>query len=174
MRAHPSPNAWAARIKHLARKYQGLREAKTAERALKSRWLWSIGTSFRGGRLKQGRTFVAQHLLGGGFGMPVVVAVHHLKNFDEWFKLFKSNFPPKVGRWRVFRGSEDRNRVHVVAELTASEVKDVKDFIQSKHMEEVFKQVNDMSTTPIKFIWLEELSLTSLDKAPLAIALGEW
>jgi len=50
--------------------------------------------------------------------MPVDVAVHRLKNFDEWFKLFKSNRPPKVGRWRVMRGIEDRNRVNVVAELT--------------------------------------------------------
>ena len=109
--------------------------------------------------------------------MPVVVAVHRPKNFDEWFKLFKSNPPPKVGRWRVLRGSEDRNRVYVVAELASSEVKDVKDFIQSKHMQDVFKQVNDMSTAPMEFIWLEELSLTSMDKvifAPLAIALGEW
>ena len=23
--------------------------------------------------------------------MPVVVAVHHLKNFDEWIKLFKAD-----------------------------------------------------------------------------------
>ena len=109
--------------------------------------------------------------------MPVAVAVHRLKNFDEWFKVFKSNPPPKVGRWRVLRGSEDRNRVHVVAELTASEVKEVKDFIQSKHMQDVFKKVNDMSTAPMEFIWLEEQSLTSMDKiifAPLAVALGEW
>jgi hypothetical protein len=44
-------------------------------------------------------------------------------------------------------------------------------------MQDVFKQVNDMSTAPMEFIWLEELSLTSMDKvifAPLAIALGEW
>ena len=90
--------------------------------------------------------------------MPIVVAIHRLKNFDEWVKLFKSNPPPKVGRWRVARGSEDRNRVHVVAELTGSEVKDVKDFIQSKHMQDVFKQVNDMSTAPMEIIWLEEIS----------------
>jgi hypothetical protein len=109
--------------------------------------------------------------------MPVVVAVHRLKNFDEWSKLFKSNPAPKVGRWRVLRGSEDRNRVHVVAELASSEVKEVKDFIQSKHMQDVFRQVNDISTSPIEFIWLEEISLTSIDKvilAPLALALGEW
>jgi hypothetical protein len=90
--------------------------------------------------------------------MPILVAIHRLKNFDEWVKLFKSNPPPKVGRWRVARGSEDRNRVHVVAELTASEVKDAKDFIQSKHMQDVFKQVNDMSTAPMEIIWLEEVS----------------
>jgi hypothetical protein len=109
--------------------------------------------------------------------MPVIVAVHRLKYFDEWFKLFKSNPPPKVGRWRVMRGSEDRNRVHVVAELAAWEAKEVKDFIQSKHMQDLFKQVNDMSTAPMEFIWLEELSLMSLDKityAPLAVVLGEW
>jgi hypothetical protein len=46
--------------------------------------------------------------------MPVVVGVHHLKNFDEWIKLFKADRPPKVGRWRLLRGSDDRNRVHVV------------------------------------------------------------
>jgi len=84
--------------------------------------------------------------------MPVVIAIHRLKNFDEWFKLFKSNPPPKIGR-----GIEDRNRVHVVAELTASEANDVKEFIQSKHMQDVFKQVNDISTAPIEFIWLEEV-----------------
>ena len=28
MRAHPSPNAWAAKIKRFVRKYQGLRKAK--------------------------------------------------------------------------------------------------------------------------------------------------
>ena len=109
--------------------------------------------------------------------MPVFVTVHRLKNFDEWFKLLKSNPPPKVGRWRVMRGSEDRDRVHVVAELSASEVKEVKDFIQSKDMQDLFKQVNDMSTAPMEFIWLEELSLMSLDKityAPLAVVLGEF
>jgi hypothetical protein len=118
-----------------------------------------------------------QQMLWGGFEMPVLVAVHRLKNFDDWLKLFKSNPPPKLGRWRVLRGSEDRSRVHVVAELASSEVQDVKDFMQSKQMQNVFKQVNDISTVPMEIIWLEEVSLTSLDKAifaPLAIALGEW
>ena len=43
--------------------------------------------------------------------MPVVLIVHRLKNFDEWFKLFKADPPPKVGRWRLLRGTDDRNRV---------------------------------------------------------------
>ena len=91
--------------------------------------------------------------------MPVVVVVHRLKNFDEWFKLFKADPPPKVGRWRVLRGTDDRNRVHVVGEVAASEVKTVKDFIASPHMQEAFKRVNAMSTAPQEFIWLEELTL---------------
>ena len=41
--------------------------------------------------------------------------------------------------------------------LTASDVKEVKDFIQSKHMQDVFKKVNDISTAPIEIIWLEEV-----------------
>jgi hypothetical protein len=90
--------------------------------------------------------------------MPIVVFIHRLKNFDEWFKVFKSNPPPKVGRWRIARGSEDRSRVHVVGEVAASEVKEVKDFIESKRMQDVFKQVNDMSTAPLEIVWLEELS----------------
>ena len=28
--------------------------------------------------------------------MPIVVAVHRLKNFDQWLKLFKSNPPQKL------------------------------------------------------------------------------
>ena len=90
--------------------------------------------------------------------MPVVVVVHRLKNFDEWSKLFKADPPPKVGRWRVLRGADDRNRVHVVGEVAASEVQAVKDFIASPHMQEAFKRVNAMSTAPQEFIWLEELT----------------
>ena len=90
--------------------------------------------------------------------MPAVVVVHRLKNFDEWYKAFKANPPPKIGRWRVMRGTEDRNRVHVVGEMAASEVKTVKEFIELPHMKEVFKQVNAMSTAPQEFIWLEELT----------------
>ena len=90
--------------------------------------------------------------------MPVLVAIHRLKDFDEWLKLFKSNPPPKVGRWRLIRGLEDRNRVHVVAEVQESDVKAVKDFMASEHMQAVFRQVNAMSTAPLEFVWLEELT----------------
>ena len=42
--------------------------------------------------------------------------------------------------------------------LAASEVKAVKDFIGSQHMQDAFKRVNAMSTAPLEFIWLEELA----------------
>jgi hypothetical protein len=90
--------------------------------------------------------------------MPVVVVVHRLKDFDEWIKIFKADPPPKVGHWRLLRGSDDRNRVHVVGDVAASEVKVVKDLLGSQHMQEVFKRVNAMSTAPLEFIWLEELA----------------
>jgi hypothetical protein len=90
--------------------------------------------------------------------MPVLLAVHRLKDFDEWMKLFKSNPPPQIGRWRLLRGTDDRNRVHVVAELQESEIKDAKDFIESERMQSVFRQVNAMSTVPLEFVWLEELT----------------
>lgn len=89
--------------------------------------------------------------------MPIFVAVHRLKDFDEWIKLFKTNPPPPVGRWRLARGIDDRNRVHVVGEVGAAEVKDIKDFLNSQRMQDVFKRVNAMSTAPVEFIWLEEL-----------------
>ncbi len=44
-----------------------------------------------------------------------------------------------------------------MAELSASEAKEIKDFIQSKHMQDVFKQVNEISTAPVEFVWLEEV-----------------
>ena len=89
--------------------------------------------------------------------MPALLIIHRLKDFDEWMKIFKSDPPPQIGRWRLLRGTEDRNRVHVVAELQESEVKGVKDFLQSERMQNVFRQVNAMSTAPMEFIWLEEL-----------------
>ena len=44
------------------------------------------------------------------------------------------------------------------AELQASEVNGVKEFMASERMQNVFRQVNAMSTTPLEFIWLEELT----------------
>jgi hypothetical protein len=71
--------------------------------------------------------------------MPLVVVVHHLKDFNEWITLFTANPPPPVGRWRLARGIDDRNRVHVVGEVSAAEVKDVKDFLNSPRMQDVFR-----------------------------------
>jgi hypothetical protein len=90
--------------------------------------------------------------------MPVLVAVHRLKDFDEWLKVFKSNPPPQIGRWRLTRGIDDRNRVHVVAELQPSEVQGVKAFLESERMQDVFRRVNAMSAAPLEFIWLEEVA----------------
>jgi hypothetical protein len=91
--------------------------------------------------------------------MPAVVVVHHLKNFDEWFTQFKANPPPKIGRWRVLRGTNERDRVHVVGEMAAAEVKGVKEFLESAHMKEVFQHANAMSTKPVEVVWLDELTL---------------
>ena len=90
--------------------------------------------------------------------MPFLVAVHHLKDFDEWLKLFKGNPPPKAGRWRLMRGIDDRNRVHVVGEVQASDVNAVKEFMESDRMQDVFRRVNAMSTAPLEILWLEELT----------------
>jgi hypothetical protein len=90
--------------------------------------------------------------------MPTVVVVHRLKDFDEWIKILKANPPPKIGRWRLLRGSDDRNRAHVVGDVAASEVKAAKDFLGSQHMQDVFKRINAMSTAPLEFIWLEEVT----------------
>jgi hypothetical protein len=88
--------------------------------------------------------------------MPAVVVIHRLKNFDAWFTQFKANPPPKVGRWRVMRGADDRNRAHVVGELAAAEVPAVKEFLASPHMQGVFQAVNAMSTAPVEVVWLDE------------------
>ena len=73
-------------------------------------------------------------------------------------RCFKTNPPPQIGRWRVDPRVDDRNRVHVVAELQPSEVKGVKDFLASERMKDVFRRVNAMSTAPLEFIWLEEVA----------------
>jgi hypothetical protein len=90
--------------------------------------------------------------------MPIVVFEHHLKDFDQWFALFSANPPPKIGRWRLARGIDDPNRVHVVGEMDASEVDDVKEFFESDKMRDILGQADAMSTTPIETIWLEDIT----------------
>ena len=89
--------------------------------------------------------------------MPVVVFVHHLKEFDPWFELFSSNPPPAVGKWRLMRGVDDRNRVHVVGDVAATEVDDVKSFFESEKMKDILGQANELSTTPIEVTWLDDV-----------------
>jgi len=89
--------------------------------------------------------------------MPIFVAIHRLKDFDEWLNVFKANPPPKVGRWRLTRGVDDPNRVHVVGEVEPSDVKEVKAFLASDRMQEAFRRVNAMSTAPVEFVLLEEV-----------------
>jgi hypothetical protein len=90
--------------------------------------------------------------------MPILVCDHHLKDFDTWFKIFSSNPPPPVGKWRMARGTDDPNRVHLVAEHEASEVGEIKSFLASDKMQAVFQEVNKMSTAPLEFIWLDEIT----------------
>jgi hypothetical protein len=89
--------------------------------------------------------------------MAIVVFDHHLKDFDTWFALFSSNPPPPIGEWRLARGTDDPNRVHVVGILEASEVEAVKSFFGSDAMRAVLSQAGEMSTRPIEEIWLEEV-----------------
>jgi hypothetical protein len=88
--------------------------------------------------------------------MPVAIAIHRLKDFDAWIKIFKENPPPPVGRWRMLRGTEDRNYVLVVGDIGASDVNTVNDFLASERMQDVFRRVDAMSKAPIEFVWLEE------------------
>lgn len=90
--------------------------------------------------------------------MPMLVADHHLKDYDDWFKMFSANPPPKIGRWRIMRGVDDPNRVRVVAEVTPAEVDGVKQFVASPEMQGVFEKVNAMSTSPIDFVWFDEVT----------------
>jgi len=43
--------------------------------------------------------------------MPVIIADHHLKDFNSWFALFKENPPPQIGSWQLLRDVDDLNRV---------------------------------------------------------------
>lgn len=90
--------------------------------------------------------------------MAILVVDHHLKDFDTWFEIFAANPPPQIGRWRLARGIDDPNRVHVVGEMDSSEIKDVEEFMASENMQGVFRQVNEMSTSPMEFTWFEDVS----------------
>lgn len=88
--------------------------------------------------------------------MPMVIADHHLKNFDDWIQIFTTNPPPPIGQWRMMRGTEDPNRVFVIGEFAAAEADDVRAFVGSEKMQAVFRQVNAMSSQPLEFVWLDE------------------
>ena len=90
--------------------------------------------------------------------MPVVVFDHRLQDFDKWIVLFSANPPPPIGRWRLARGIDDPNRVHVVGEMDASEVDGVKSFFASDKMRAMLGQADEMSTTPIETIWLDDIT----------------
>ena len=89
--------------------------------------------------------------------MPVVVFDHHLQDFDAWFELFTANPPPSIGKWRCVRGVEDPNRVHVVGEMQATEIADIKAFFASDRMQNILSQVDAMSTKPIETIWFDDV-----------------
>lgn len=89
--------------------------------------------------------------------MPVLVADHHLKSFDEWMEIFEP-IPPPVGRWRVERGLDDRNRVYLIVELEPSQVKEFKAVLESDRLKDVISRVNAMSMAPIEFTWMEEVA----------------
>ncbi len=91
--------------------------------------------------------------------MPVFIADHRLKDFDEWIGLFRSNPPPPVGHWRLTRSTDDPNRVLVIGDVAASDVETVKAFLGSDRMQAVFRQVAAMSTAPIEFLTLEEVKV---------------
>ena len=90
--------------------------------------------------------------------MPTLVVDHHLKDFDAWFEVFRTNPPPEFGEWRVARGTDDPNRVHVIGVIAESEVDAVKEHLSSEQMQKVFSQVNENSNKPVEFIWLEDVT----------------
>jgi len=42
--------------------------------------------------------------------------------------------------------------------MTASEIEEVKDFLESERMQKVFTEVNAVSTSPVEFIWFDDAS----------------
>ena len=89
--------------------------------------------------------------------MSIFIADHHLKDVDTWFEMFTANPPPDIGNWRLIRGIDDPNRVQVLGEMTAPEVEDVKDYLKSERMQNVFKRVNEISTSPVSFTGFDEV-----------------
>ena len=90
--------------------------------------------------------------------MPTFVADHHLKDFDQWFKLFSGSSRP-IGRWRVMRGVDDPNRVRVVAEVEPSEVDALKQFIESEETQARLSKIKEISTSPSEYLWLDEVKV---------------
>lgn len=88
--------------------------------------------------------------------MPMLIADHHLNNFDDWFEIFSSNPPPPIGKWRMLRGSDDPNRVYVIGEFADSEVDAVKQWMATEDMRNAFEQVNQMATAPLEFVWVKD------------------
>jgi hypothetical protein len=76
----------------------------------------------------------------------------------------QNNSVTKTGRSResAIDGRTKRHEGYGISQsrraIVGREVKAVKDFIGSQHMQDVFKRVNAMSTAPLEFIWLEELA----------------
>jgi hypothetical protein len=90
--------------------------------------------------------------------MPIIVVDHHLKDFETWLEIFSANPPPDLGSWRLIRGIDDPNRVRVIGEMSDSEVDGVKDYFASERMQKVFKQVNEISTSPLEFVWFNDVT----------------
>lgn len=42
--------------------------------------------------------------------------------------------------------------------MSASEVEGVNKFMESERMQKVFSQVNEMSTSPLEFVWFDEVT----------------
>ena len=53
---------------------------------------------------------------------------------------------------------DDPNRVRVIGEMSVSEVEGVKDYFASERMQKVFKQVNEISASPIEFVWFDDVT----------------
>jgi len=88
--------------------------------------------------------------------MALLIADHHLNNFDEWFAIFTSNPPPPFGKWRLLRGDDDPNRVYVIGEVADFEVDAVNEWAASEQMQDVFRQVNEMSEVPLEIVWVND------------------